>query len=396
MFSSMPSRLALSLLLLAGCGLDPSKLTAHALYADDGDELEVRDELSFAVVGSTRSSVTRRGEAGPATETIEDIRSQIPVRGLDFVVLTGDYVRTSSTSEWMGFSERWQDVLESGLPSENKARKRVLAMPGTGEVLGDKRLKGYGASFEEIGRNIGHNRVASWSSFDVEVDRTTWRMVFVDAHKQALGSRWEEQAFWLPKVVTGKDFDKLIVFLNEPLVTLGSTATMDPGDGPSELLEIIEDHTEVMKLYAVITGGPPTNEAYLHSGNYGEIHILAGNAGVPSMSLKRWGPADEAGLLDVSLDAGYDFELLKEFDVWVDDLEFPDRVIDQAKARGSWEGFTAELDGGHFPVHGWWIVTLDDSDMQITFRIRRHDGTYHDSYTTRFSDAKGWTWTPSQ
>ncbi len=393
---TIPSRLVLPLLLLAGCGLDPSKLTAHQLYAKDSEELRVADELSFAVVGSTRSSLTGRGESGAATETVSDIRTQIPVRGLDFVVLTGDYVRTSSTSEWVDFAERWQDVLESELPSTNKARKRVLAMPGTGEILGDKRLQGYGATFEGTGRSIGHNRVASWSSFDLKVDRTTWRLVFLDAHRQALGSRWEEQIFWLPKVVTGQGFDRLIVLMNEPLVTLGSSATMDPGDGPSELLEIIEDHTEVMKLYAVITGGPPTNEAYLHSGNYGEIHVLAGNAGVPSMSLRRWGPADEAGLLDVSLDAGFDFEMLKEFDKWVEDLGFPDRVVDQAKARGSWDGFTAELDGTHFPIQGWWIVTLDDDELELTFRIRRHDGTFHDTYSTRFDDSKGWTWTPSE
>ena len=37
---------------LAACGLDPSKIAAHTLLADDGARLERTDSVQFAVVGN--------------------------------------------------------------------------------------------------------------------------------------------------------------------------------------------------------------------------------------------------------------------------------------------------------------------------------------------------------
>ena len=44
-----------------------------------------------------------------------------------------------------------------------------------------------------------------------------------------------------------------------------------------------------MRLVAVFSGGPPSNEVFLPSGNYGEAFIVAGNAGIVGTTQDRWG-----------------------------------------------------------------------------------------------------------
>lgn len=380
---------ALGLLSLAACGVDPNKVPSHAIYADDDADVSAGDSLSFALVGGTRSALPGTDTA-PAASVIADIGEQSSVRGLQFVVLTGDYVRRSATPEWVVFGEQWQDVLKSDLVSNNKGRRKVEPMPGDQEYVGDKRLVGYGAAFDGVGVDIGLSRTASWYHFDANVDGETWRFVFVDTHKAALGSRWEEQVFWLPKVVSGDDFDHLLVFMPEPRITMSKGTPMDPGDGPTELLSIIDDNSGVMSLTAVFSGGAPANEAYLPSGNFGELYVVAGNGGIPGQTLDRWGPADDAGFKDLHLEAMFDLALMNEFDAAIGPKAISERLVDQAKARGEFEGFTGAYDGGVFPVQGWWVVTIEGKSMSATFRMRRHDASFRDVYRVTYTRKGGW------
>lgn len=379
----------LSLALLAGCGIDPAKIPSHQLYADDQAVVDAGDDVSFAVVGATRARVPRRASAEAAGQVIADLRSEAPVRGLDFIVLMGGQVRHSTTGEWEAHAARWSNVLAGETESENRGRRPVLAVPGRAERLGDRPLKGWGAAYDGIGRDIGHNRVASWSAFDVEAGGVTWRILTVDSDRKAIGSRWQEQLFWLPRALEEGHYDRLVVLMSAPWITLGPGG-MDRDDGASTLLELIEDHTAMMKLHLVITGGPATNELYLPTGPYGEAVIVAGNGGVPGDGLARWGAADDAGLQDVGLETGLDVGLQGELTRWSADLDLPERVTDHARAAGSWEGFTGTYEGGDFPIAGWWQVTLSGWDVALTFRMRRHDGTFHDISTLRYSEDRGW------
>ena len=353
---------------VAGCGVDPAKVPSHEVYAKHGEVVKAKGKTSFAVVGTTRSvAYGVRGEPKVPSEVITDVRSQIAVRGLDFVVLTGGFVRRSTTDEWKAFDERWKHLLEGETPSDNKARKKVLPLPGSGELLGDRRLKGYGAAFPDAGAAIGYNRVASWGHTDIDLGDTTWRLLFLDSNKAALGSRWQEQIFWLPKVIGDDSYDKMVVFMSDPRITLAQGAKMNRGGAPSELIDIIEEEAGVMKMMAIVSSGPGTNELFHPSGIFGEAYVVAGNSGISMPTLMKAGAADAAGYKDLGLEPFYDTAMMGEFNRWSEDLEFPESVVDKAKARGEWETYIGRYDGDSFPIQGWWVVTLEGEDIELTF-----------------------------
>ncbi|MFK7931291.1 MAG: hypothetical protein AB8H79_24120 [Myxococcota bacterium] len=386
---------ALGLAAVPGCGVDPAKVPTHEVFAKDGETAKRKKSVSFAVVGATRSvAYGAKAEPKAPLDIISDIRSQTAVRGLDFVVLTGGYVRRSTPDEWNRFGRRWQDVLQSNLSSKNKGRKPVIAMPGDGEILGDKRLNGYGGAFPGTGTSIGFNRNASWGKADIQLGKVTWRIVVVDTHQRAMGSRWQEQMFWLPKAVSEGKYDKLIVLMPDPRVTLADGANMDPGDGPTQLIETIEEYAPMSALVAVISGGPATNEIILPSGAYGEAYVVAGNAGVNMPTLLQAGPADDAGYKDVGLEPLYTVALMQEFDRRSESEGYSEAVIDKAKGRGNWETYTPRFDGSAFAVQGWWVVDLEGESIALTFRVRRPDGTLADLYKTKRGARGGWKLQP--
>ena len=48
-------------------------------------------------------------------------------------------------------------------------------------------------------------------------------MIVLDSNKDRLGSRWNEQLYWIPEATEGR-FDHVLVFMHDPVVHL-------PGDG---------------------------------------------------------------------------------------------------------------------------------------------------------------------
>jgi hypothetical protein len=381
---------ALAGLSLAACVVDGAKVPTHDVFGKDGQVAQAPGRIGFAVVGSTRGiGVGARAEPEPPVQTIADVRGQIAVRGLDFVLLTGGYVRRSTADEWSRFGDRWKDVVQSELKSDNKGRKPVIAIPGDAELLGDRRLEGFGGAFPGVGAGIGFNRNASWGLIDVDLGKTTWRILLLDTHQKALGSRWQEQLFWLPKAVKEGDYDKLIVVMPDPRVTLADGATQDPGDAPTELIDIVEEYAGLNKLTLVISGGPQTNELILPTGAYGEAYLVAANAGLGMPTLMKAGPADEAGYKDIGLEPLYVAALQKEFDRRSD--TFSEDVIDQARGRGAWEGYIPRFDGAAFPIQGWWAVEIVGSTITLRFRMRRDDGTFFDAYAIQRGQSGGWT-----
>jgi hypothetical protein len=389
-----PLALFVAALSLSACAIDASKVPSHDVYGRAGEPITAR-RASLAIVGTTRS-VAYGAQAEPSgpTQLIADLRSQSAVRGIDAIVLTGGFVRRSTSDEWTRFGKRWGDLLASSRPSDNQARRPVLAMPGAGEVLGDKRLVAYGAAFPGIGQEIGHDRTASWGATDLTVGGATWRLLFLDTNQKALGSRWKEQLFWLPRAVSEGKYDRLIVFLPEPRVTLAEGATMNRNGAPGELVEIIEEYAGLNKLTAVISNGPSTNELILPSGPFGEAYVVAGNGGLSGPTLMRAGPADAAGYKDVALEPMFDLALLKEFDRQAESQGFAETLIDKAKARGSWATYTPRFDGAAFPVQGWWILDLQGEAIRLTFRMRRPDGTFFDLYGIQRGARGGWVPAP--
>jgi hypothetical protein len=376
--------------LLVACGIDPAKIPSHELYAPNGGEVDAGDHVAIAVFGATHASVAGLPGEQPSAPFIADLSEQMALRDVQVITLTGNYVRRSATSEWRAFDEQWKDVLRGSTLSDVPGRRKVAPLPGGLERVGDSRMKGFGAAFENVGAPIGYNRVGSWYYFDVKTKGKVWRLVFLDTRKRQLGSRWQEQLFWLPKVVSERAYDSLLVFMPDPLVTMAQDGTMDRDDGPSDLLNVIDENSDIGKLVAVVSGGAATNEAYLPSGNFGELYIVAGNSGVPADSLARWGAADTAGLKDVSLEPMFDMALMKQFDAWSEPGKFTEKVIDQAKARGTFETYTGIYDGGAFPVQGWWVIDLEGKNVRFTFRMRDPGGKLRDVYAIRYEKMNGW------
>jgi hypothetical protein len=362
----------LTSLWLVACGIDPARVPAHPPYARDGAVLE-DERVAFALVGATRALVP--GGDAVVEQIITDVGGEATARDLDFVVLTGGYVRKSGTAEWAAFDQRWNDVLKSDRYSGSANRIPVLALPGDSERWGDKALAGYGAAFTAQGPDIGLGRVSSWGAFDVKSGARTWRIVWLDPHEEALGSRWQEQLFWLPKVVSS-GYDQLLVLLPDARYTAVPGREDDADGDVAELLGVVDEHSPMSSLVGVFTGGPAANAIVLPTGAYGEAHVLAGAAGVPTDSLVRSkGEGDAA----IGLEPVFDGILKTQFDA--DRSELPPRVVE---AEG-----TGVYDGGAFPVQGWWVIEITGGRVLATFRMRV-DEAMTDVYAAKWTKKDGW------
>lgn len=396
----MKKSLTVGLILgLSSCAAAPNKIPDHKVYADEADALEHSGEvLRFAVVGNVRAPipvVDKAGRKGPTDginqAIVTDLRRQVDRKQLDFVALMGDSVRWSSTGEWKTFDSLWQEVLD-GETVPTTEGYRIPTMPVVGDVdsRSDKRLQGVYGAFPEVGVDIGHARVASWYSFDVRVEGAIWRMIVLDSNKDRLGSRWNEQLYWIPEATEGR-FDHVLVFMHDPVVTLTKGTEPNVDGAPMELIEAVEESAGLMKIRAVFSAEPHSTEVFLPSGPLGEAHFTAGGGGAPAETQERWGNGDSLGYGDLQLEPLFDLALQNDFDRQASAQTFPDEVIDHAKAMGTWEGFTAAYDARYFPLYGYWIAEIQGDELRVAYEQHQSDGSFKEAYHIKFIDGK---WRP--
>lgn len=372
----------------------PAPMPTHDLYADDGEVKSAAGSLTFAVVGDTRDgspidrATGRVPSPGVEAAIAADISASVDREGLAYLVLLGNLVAGSGNANWKGFAKDWHSVLKGSELSEGGTRVPAVPVAGTQDRAGDEWLKGFGGAFPGVGADIGFNRVGSWYRFDVTVGGKVWRMLVLDSNKAALGSRWEEQIAWIPKACEGK-YEGMLVFMNQPMITLGLKQPSNEGEGPGELLEAVEAATRIGMVKAVFSANAGTNEVFLPHGKLGELYVNA-NSGAPASTQARWGHAEAGGVADIQLEPMFDLALLREFDRWASAKAFPEPVIDRAKARGSYEGFVAEYDAKAFPVQGWWEVRILGEEVAVTFRSQGPDSTFRDVYTVNYGGKSGW------
>jgi hypothetical protein len=163
-----------------------------------------------------------------------------PIDPSGSVVLLGDQVPRASTRHWMQAAARWQPLAED---------TALLVGAGRGESRGDRTLQGWQQVF-----GVG----PGWTSWDVQVGAEAWRLLMLRSDRQAMGSAWAEQLYWLPATVSA-GHDHLVVFL-------------PAGEGGSMLLEAVLDHAPHDTLVAVFQGSD-ASAAELPGGPWGEARI---------------------------------------------------------------------------------------------------------------------------
>jgi hypothetical protein len=390
----------LSLLLISACGIDPDKIAGHEIYADDGQTINAPRTLTFAVVGNTFGTLQHeedkeqvaRGQRSVSDVLVEDLAAQLRHERYAFLVLMGDMVGASSTKAWEAFDLAMRNLLKGETePESPRIRMPVVPVPGEREFRGDRFLEGFGAAFPDVGSNIGYNRVAGWYAFDCKVRDATWRFLVLDSNRKALGPRWKEQLYWIPRAVENGEYDHLVVFMHHPLMSLVPEGEANHEGAPAELLEIVEDSIGLMKLRAVFMADPGTSEAFMVGGRFGTLHVNAGGGGGEAEDLQRWGHVRAAGVEATQLEPIFDMTLLNTFNERALAHEFPEVIIDAARAQRSYEGFPGVYDSRWFPTHGYWWVEIEGHDMDVIYRIfDGYEGGFADIYRVHFTNEDGW------
>ncbi|MEL6347819.1 MAG: metallophosphoesterase [Myxococcota bacterium] len=368
--------------------LPPQEPGIAPIYADDGDLVRADKPITFAVIGNARPASRAidiaQGRTAPNKGVTADLFADIAKSRPDAIILMGDQVRAGAKREYKRLSKA---ATATSLFDEAKA----VPVAGNHEYIGDEKLDLWDDAFPGVGAEIGFSRTASWYAFQIRQGERDARFVVLDSGKNRLGSRWREQMEWLPDAVGGR-FDDLIIIMHDPLYDLsGRTPQMNPLGAPEELLEEIEMVVEISKIRAIITAGGHTNQIMRPDGPLGTLHVVAGGGGAPGQDLSRWTSPDNAGRTErLSLDPLFDVSLLKSMDGWSEANPIPENILDEARATGSFEGFTGVIDAKAFPTYGWFSLTVAEDSIQIGLRHRLPDGTIEDRYRVKYTEDSGW------
>ena len=190
----------------------------------------------------------------------------------------------------------------------------------------------------------------------------------LDSDRVALGDRWVDQLFWLPKVVGDAGYDHLILALDAGPGRMDAGA-MGPAAGAEELLALARRHADPLSLVLVIGGGGTVPAMVLPGGRWGEGWLTTGRAAPPATTLLRRRD-------DLALEAGLASALLAEF---------------ERRADAELEGLRV---GTAFappqaPVAGFWTVGLDGSELVVALELH-HDLGWFGAYTLTWSPGHGW------
>jgi hypothetical protein len=346
------------LVLVMSCAGRYSEIVALPAVLDGG-VIGPGDEVMLAVVGSTEP------DTGPADGLARDIAAHAP----DLLLLPGGIVRRGGPRAWLAAVERWHGVAPA-----------VSALAGGSERRCDRRLLGFHQVFEAQGvPDLGGP--VTFSHLDIVSAGVRWRLVMLDSDRRAMGDRWHDQLFWLPKVITPGDYDHLLVVLDAPLVSLADARHADPAAAVSALLDVIVEYAGPTALMGVFMGGGSANEIHLPGGSFGEAHVVAGNGAVHAEDLWHRGQSDLPGRPVVQLVDGFDAALRAEMTRRVAQGRIGPLSVD----RMNREAFPSDV----LPIRGWWEVVLDGRELALGFHLE--DGDAYDAvYRIRYTRSAGW------
>ncbi len=378
---------SISLLILAGCGLDPAKIAPHALYADDGARVVHPGPVSFAVVGNT---------AGDAMT--ESVLADLEARAasepkLAFLALLGGVVDASTNASWKAFDAAYSGLLAKP-DATGGAQLPAVPVAGAGEGRGDANYLGLSAAFPGLGADIGLSRVASWYSFDLVSGETVWRVFVLDAAKERLASRWTEQLGWLETAAEG-EYDGAMVFVHDaPFSLAGGLPSGAAADAPTELLDTLIADIDDTKVKAVFFAGPSATQVLSPEGEYGTLHIGAGGGGAPLSDVWREAPQPPEGEDPLTLEPSFDGTLVDALNRWGNAGELDAKAVDMARGKGEFEGAPRRVQSGLVPTWGWWEVQVDGPALSLRLHLYQPDGSFASSWSGRTRLGEPWATVP--
>ena len=347
--------------------------------------------MQVGLVGNTRGggSIVARTTGQNVTgqqAVVGDIMAQKMTNGLDALFLMGDMVTAGTPAAWRRFGTTHASVVDGTMvPPSPVHRSPVIPVVGDRDCLKDPGCVRLAQVFPGYGVEIGFGRVATWHHVDLLIGNTDrWRILVLDSNKKGLGSRWNEQLAWL-KTVAKEPGSGLLVLMHEPPVT---TSAKVHNAGARELMEAVNEHTPLLSVRAVFSGGPANHQAFLPEGALGPLYVNAGGGGVKGEPLVRGKKdgKDEPRIIDIvqkGLDAVVDSHLFNP--------EPPDpKAVDEAMGNGTFEGYPRRVDTKVFPMHGWWKMTLRPGEIVVNWRGQKGDGVMYSLAKLRWSSDTGW------
>ena len=362
-----------------------STVQAVTLCGVEGQKHSV-ERYEFAILGNTRpldvKSDPVAGRIGPTKGVTESLLKDIAKESPDCVVFVGDMVKNGSKKEWKKF-EKNQLAL---IPEVS-----VQPVIGNNEAIKDPKYLNTEILFPDMGTDIGYNRVGSWSYFDVDTNGTSWRILVLDANKEALTSRWNEQQLWLDEVTKG-DFDSMFVFVHLPWYNLaGSTPKMNPNGHPEELISYVAGSVDMLKVRGVFFGGGHANQVLLPNGPYGTLHVGAGGGGAPAEDLYQWQSGMEHGLVEKpELESTFVDVLREQVDRLHGQSSLSPATLDKAYNTGTYKDFPGLFEGTQVPTQGWWELVLKGTKSSIVYHHHLTNGSVEPIYELHYSDKRGW------
>ena len=362
-----------------------AQVFASSLCGTDGQVIDT-EKYRFAIVGNTRpkdlkvdSLAGRLGPSKGVTKTIlKDIKSTKP----ECVVFLGDVVKNGSVKEWKKF-EKDQRSLLGDIP--------VQPVIGDHEAIKDSKYNNTRNVFPNMGTDIGYNRVGSWSYLDIKTKGFNWRILILDANKDALTSRWNEQMLWIDEVVKG-DIDGMFIFLHQPWYNLaGASPKMNHSGQPEELLTYLENTLDMLTLRGVFFAGGHANQVILPNGAYGAVHVGAGGGGAPAEDLYLYQEGFDHGMTQkISLEPVFIESILKQVERWHGQTPLSPLALDKAYNTGTYKGFPGLIDGVEFPVQGWWELQLEGNKSKIVYHHHFINSSVEELYELHYSEKRGW------
>lgn len=328
----------LAMWMWAACTPWVARIEPAPVGARDGDVLAHAGPIHVALLGH-------------ADRAPPSLFRALTDRAAQVVVLAGDAVSRSRPAQWRRLHDRVEGLT-------------VLPVAGTGERNGDPAAMGLMTAWDGLGVEVLSDP-GPWYAVDLHTGGARWRFVVLDTDREAMGNKWNDQWFWVPKVVGDDSYDHGVVVLTDGPGRMDGS--VDRGSfAAEELLRLVRSHADADRLVMVIVGGTDVPAVVLPGGPWGEAWVTTGPSARATHSLQRLSTR-------LSLAQGY-----------VDGLE-----LEFARRSGRSEEDLEALpsfDPDDLPVAGYWDFKVAGPRAELTLQLASPTG---------WTEVPALMWTPS-